>query len=842
MKYLAVLITTFTLSFTTYGQTELQSPSEFLGYELGERFTRHHKVVEYFEHVANAMDNVILEQYGETYEHRPLIKATLSSPENMQRIDEIRKNNLKRAHQLEGNETEDEIAIVWLSYNIHGNEASSIEASMKTIHALVDPSNKDAQEWLKNTVVIIDPCINPDGRDRYANFYNQYGNKNFNPNGDALEHHEPWPGGRPNHYLFDLNRDWAWQTQQESAQRADVYHQWMPHIHVDFHEQGYNSPYYFAPAAEPFHEVITPWQREFQVKIGKNHAKYFDKEGWLYFTKERFDLLYPSYGDTYPTYNGAIGMTYEQAGHGYAGLGILTEYGDTLTLKDRVIHHFTTGMSTVEIASKNAKKLSNEFAAYFDKSISNPDVKYKTYVVKGFNKPDKMKQLMDFLDKQRIDYGISNNRKSFRGFNYNTNQSGTVSIAGNDLIISAYQAKSKLVTSLFEPVASLSDTLTYDITAWSLPYAYGLDAYALPEQVSVDGPYELQAIKNEVPEKTPYAYILSYNSLLDVKFLASILKEGVNARVARKPLSVEGKSYDRGSIVITRRTNEKFGNDLSEIIMQHADLHDRKITPVYTGFADSGIDLGSGDVARVKAPDIAVLAGEQTSSLSFGEIWHYFERQIDYPVTVIGTDYFKSITLADYDVLIVPNGYYRLFDDNTLEDISQWVNDGGKLILIGYALHAFKDKKGFGLKEYQTEQDKKDAEKTPTEEDMLLKYEKEERDRLSASIFGAIFRVKMDNTHPLAYGYKSAYFTLKTSSARYAFLERGGNVGVIQGAAQPVSGFAGYQAVEKLEDSLVFGVEDKGRGQVVYLVDNPLFRAFWENGKLLFSNAVFIVD
>ena len=276
-------------------------------------------------------------------------------------------NNLRLAHIAKDKmmPTEETPAIVWLSYNVHGNETSSSEASMLTLFALVDPANTQSKEWLKNTVVVIDPCLNPDGRERYINWYNSMIGTQYNPQVVAREHREPWPGGRSNHYNFDLNRDWVWQTQVESRQRLAQYNQWLPQVHVDFHEQSVNSPYYFAPAAEPYHEVLTKWQRDFQKTIGKNHAKYFDKNGWLYFTNERFDLLYPSYGDTYPVYSGSIGMTYEQGGIS-AGLGILTDEKDTLTLTDRALHHFTSGMSTVEIASMNASKLVKEFHTYFN--------------------------------------------------------------------------------------------------------------------------------------------------------------------------------------------------------------------------------------------------------------------------------------------------------------------------------------------------------------------------------------------------------------------------------------------------------------------------------------------
>jgi hypothetical protein len=380
MKKLVSLLLLLAAFMAVHAQQKLQSPAEFLGYELGERFTRHHRAVEYYNYVAQSLPYVRVVPYGETYEHRPLLYAVVTSPENFEKLEQIRLDNLRRAGIEPGTPTT-KVAIVWMSYNVHGNEANSLEASMRTLYELADPTNTKSSEWLKNTVVILDPCINPDGRDRYANFYNQFGNIPANPDIDATDHREPWPGGRPNHYLFDLNRDWAWQTQIESRQRIKAYTQWMPHVHVDFHEQGFNSPYYFAPAAEPYHEVITPWQREFQVTIGKNHAKYFDAEGWLYFTKEVFDLLYPSYGDSYPTFNGAIGMTYEQAGSGRGGLTITTKEGDPLTLKDRLTHHHTAGMSTVEVTSVNAAKVVDEFEKYFRENNNNPTSPYKAFVI-----------------------------------------------------------------------------------------------------------------------------------------------------------------------------------------------------------------------------------------------------------------------------------------------------------------------------------------------------------------------------------------------------------------------------------------------------------------------------
>ncbi|HYM94411.1 MAG TPA: M14 family zinc carboxypeptidase [Chitinophagaceae bacterium] len=292
-----MLFLTLLLFVIAAAKAQLKSPEEFLGYKIGSHYTPHWKIVSYFNYVAsNAPATVKLQQYGETNEGRPLILAFLSSPENMQRLENIRINNLRLANLAKDKKIaaiEDNApAIVWLSYNVHGNEASSSEAAMLVLYALADSSNTQTKEWLKNTVVVIDPCLNPDGRDRYVNWFNSIAGKNYNPQLTAREHREPWPGGRTNHYNFDLNRDWAWQTQKESQQRMKVYRQWLPQIHVDYHEQSVNAPYYFAPAAQPFHDVISQWQRDFQVTIGKNNAKYFDANDWLFYTKEEFDIFY----------------------------------------------------------------------------------------------------------------------------------------------------------------------------------------------------------------------------------------------------------------------------------------------------------------------------------------------------------------------------------------------------------------------------------------------------------------------------------------------------------------------------------------------------------------------
>jgi hypothetical protein len=818
--------------FSAIAQQTVKSPAEFLGYELGDRFTRHHAVVDYFKHVAAAAGNVQVIQYGETYEKRPLLVAIIASPENFAQLEQIRQDNLKRSGMIAGQPTT-KVGIVWLSYNVHGNEANSTETSMKTLFELVNPANAKTKEWLKNTVVIIDPCINPDGRDRFANFYNQYGNTQPNADPQAREHREAWPGGRPNHYLFDLNRDWAWLTQTESQARIKLYNQWMPHVHVDYHEQGYNSPYFFAPAAEPMHEVITLWQKQFQEIIGRNNAKYFDEQGWLYFTKESFDIYYPSYGDSYPTYSGAIGMTYEQGGIG-AGLVVKTREGDPMTLKDRIAHHFTTGMSTLEMASVNSSKMVDEFEKYFREN-ANLKVPYKTYVLKADNNRDKLKQITKWMESHAIKFGTAGAARPLKGFDYQTQTTASFNLSTEDIVINIDQAKGRFVTTTFEPQTKLNDSLTYDVTAWNLIYGSGLKAYAVIEKI--DGAKAYQPVSSAITgSETPYTYVCRYQSISDARFLAALLQKNIAVRSAVKPFSLGGQGYDAGTLLITKRNNEDIA-DFNKTVKELAMKFDRSIVGVTTGFADQGPDVGSSEMTYIKIPKIALLGGDQTSSQSHGQIWHFLEQTLNYPVTVLGTDYFRNIDLWQYNVLIVPDGSYRLFDEEMLGIVSRWVGDGGRLILLERANNAFADKKGFLLKLFDL--GKKEEEKK-NDASALVAFGDAERKSLSKSLFGAIYKVTLDKTHPLAFGLGSTYYSLKTNELHYNYLNGAWNVGTLRGKVKPVLGFSGKKINDELQNSLLFGVENKGQGQVIYLADNPLFRCFWEDGKLLFANALFM--
>jgi len=828
-------------TFSLHAQT-IPTPDEFLGYPLGSTFTYHHRIIQYFETLAKAKPaQMKLQSYGQTNERRPLMVAFVSTPENISKLESIRQNNLSLTKADGGAVViaPSTPAIVWLSYNVHGNESSSSEAVMKTLYTLLDPNNATASQWLKNVVVVIDPCINPDGRDRYANWYNS--NASLLPNVDpqARDHQEPWPGGRSNHYNFDLNRDWAWQTQVETQQRLKLYNQWMPQVHVDFHEQGVNEPYYFAPAAEPYHDVITPWQREFQNIIGRNHAKYFDANRWLFFTKERFDLFYPSYGDTYPIYNGSIGMTFEQGGGGRGGLAIVNADGDTLTLKDRLTHHFTTGMSTIEMAALHSDKLIKAFQQFFADGTSNGSGEFKTFIIRlNAAKPEQHQQLKDYLQSQGISYNYATAVKPVKVYNYLTGVEEIKNTQVNDLMISTYQPKAKLIHVLFEPKSRISDSATYDITAWSIPYAWGLETYASREKIAGGGFSEIKVAGNTVANSaSPLGYVIPWNSFNSAKCLSQLIQKGIKVRFTSLPFQINGQTYERGSLMILKTSNGIFADSLLSIVQQAAAKTGvlSPIAPVYTGFVDKGLDFGGSSVNMINKPRVALLTGEGVSSIAAGEIWHYFEQQLQYPITLINQTTAGNVNWDKYSVVIMPDGNYKFLNDKPAQEhLKNWIQQGGKLIAIESAVELMA-KMEWGIKR------KKEDENEEVGYNRLRQYEQRERDGLVNGMPGAVYKLSLDITHPLAFGYSSQYFTLKMDNNMYEFLENGWNVGVMKKESY-VSGFVGSKTKKRLQDGMLLGTYPMGKGNIVYMADDPIFRSFWENGKLLLANAIFLVD
>ncbi|AQG80127.1 M14 metallopeptidase family protein [Spirosoma montaniterrae] len=831
--------------------TSLTSPAQFLGYSVGDRFTPHHRVLAYAELVARQAPNrVKLIPYGQTHEGRQLMVVAVASEANMARLEEIRTNNLKRIGMMDGAPSAATPAIAWLTYNVHGNEAVSTETFLDVLYQLLDTKNGSgqsavSQKILNNTVVILDPDANPDGHDRYVNWYNQMMGRMADPTPAAREHNEPWPGGRYTHYLFDPNRDWAWQTQEITQQRMALYQQWMPHLHGDFHEMGVESPYYFAPSAKPYHEDITKFQRDFQQTIGQYCSRYFDRNGWLYYTRERFDLFYPSYGDTYPTYNGAIGMTYEQGGSGRAGLAVEKADGDTLTLRQRIDHHVAASIATLESVADRAPDVVKEFGAFFDKARNTPVGAYKSYVIKSNGDAGRLKALQQLLDRNKISYGYAGKAQTVTGgFNYLTQQTDkSVSVAAEDLVISAYQPKSTLLKILFEPKSTLEDSATYDITAWSLPYAFGLQTYGFTTRLNPANsqPPVVSTSQSVTATGRPYAYLVRWQSMPAVQTLAGLLKQKVKVRASEKTFELDGKTYPSGTLIIPRAGNERFGDRFDALVRAEATRTGAELTPVSTGFVTKGSDFGSDFVTSLKAPRVGVVIGDGGLPPAAGEVWHYFDQELNYPISLFDGNALGNVEWNKLDVLILPTNYAysRILNDRVLTALKSWIQAGGKLIAMERAAAFLAGKDGFDLKE--KEDKNKDKDKKPTPVDSLKLYGDRERTAISDETPGSIYRVNIDTTHPLGFGLTGGYYTLVQNAYNFDFLKDGWNVGYLKGNNY-VAGFSGKNAKEKLKNTLLMGVQSYGRGSVVYLADNPLFRGFWYSGKLLFGNAVFMVN
>lgn len=843
-------------AFSLVVSAQVPAPVDFLGYELGDRFTRHHKVVDYAKTLASVSDKATWVEYGQTQEFRDLGLLIVASPENHSRLEALRQANLARAQGEGLSEDDPGIVFVWLSYNVHGNEAVCTEAALRTMHALVsgtDLGGRDVDEWLARAVVIIDPCVNPDGRDRYVAFQDQTTGRLPDANPGTVEHDEPWPGGRSNHYMFDMNRDWAWQTQVETQGRVTAYRHWMPQVHVDFHEQGVNSPYYFAPAAEPFHKIISPWQRKCQAHIGANNARWFDARGALYFTREVFDLFYPAYGDTWPLYNGAIGMTYEQGGSGRAGRAITTSLGDTLTLSYRIENHHESGLSTIEESARRAEALVGEFADYHKRNVQSPYGVHRGYVFPAGQDVAKMNELRRLLAANGIAFGSAPAATSVRCYTYSSGREGKRNVRKGDLLVDARQPHSGILQVLMDPNPELSDSMTYDITSWALPHALGLDAFALFSPLSVTGSWSEPTETVQATDAVrPYAWVLPGGGAHAIRGLAALLHEGVTVRRADSGFATDGREFASGDYLITRRNNEGV-QDLAGAVDRAAEIAGVSAVAVSSGRVTFGYDFGSSHYEAIQAPRIATVMGPGVSSLSAGEIWHHFETALRYPIHRVGA--VDELDLDELDVVVLPSGWYRL-DEEERGDLADWVREGGQLVAVGGACSAFAGQDGWGLERYaegeredvrameaevQEAADERNAHDNAAQGLDPLPFAAQGRDQLRYDLPGAIFKAAVDHTHPLADSYDPSYMTLRTSGRRFAALAEG-NVAVLppQDMGRPFSGHAGEMSIPAQKGSLVAGVHNMGRGSVVYLVDNPLFRAFWMSGHRFFDNAVFL--
>ena len=824
------------LSVVFSGHAQLQSPSEFLP-SYGKQITHYHQVENYFKQLTEKSTLIKHQKYGVTPELRDLNVFFISTPENLANLEQIRNNNLAAIGlSKNGNQMIGDKLIVWLSFNVHGNEFAGTESAMTVAYELVNPKNIETKKWLENTIVILDPCINPDGYSRYGNWLREISGKQTHPGLYDREHMEVWPGGRYNHNIFDLNRDWAWQTQPESQQRVALYNQWMPQVHTDVHEMGYESPYFFPPSAEPIHEFIEKYQKDFHNVLGKNMSQKFDAQNWMYNTSERFDLFYPSYGDTYPAYNGAVGMTLEQGGIG-AGRAVMMSNGNIVTIQDRLTHHATAVLTVVESAAAQADVLIKGFRGFMNNSRKTVKGNYKMYVMK--NNP-KLIQLADLLKKNNIEFSYADASMKASGYNYSAKSEKGFTIEPNDLIVKVDQPKAVFTQVLFEPNQKLNDSLSYDITAWALPLAYGVEGYALKNSLGFKTKATIEVNEKTVPQKV-YAFHVPWNNRISAQVLSLLHQNNIKVRSAMNKAIFGDVTVEPGGLLVTKADNPNvvdFEKTISDLVKIKTDYN-----YINTGFSSNAKDVGSENFNLLKVPKVVLLSGKGVSSTEFGAAWFYMQETIDYPVSVVEVNNFNRLKLMDYNTLILADGDYT-FSEEQQKKIGEWIKNGGKVIAMNGALSLFDGKEGYALSPFASDEDKLNSEKENDSialKERFLDFHDSERREISKSIPGAIIENVLNKTHPLSFGLGDKYFSLKTDSNHYSLLKNAVNVAYVPKDYKSY-GFIGNQVKKKLNNTVSFAVEHKGDGTIVYMIDNPLFRGFWENGNVLFSNALFLVN
>ena len=845
------------------------TPAHVLGYELGDRFTSHAGIEKYIMAVRDAAPNrVRVLPYGTTYEGRTLYLVVISSPDNINNLETIRKDihTLADPRSASARDVDAIIAsspaIAWLSYGVHGNEASSPEAALNVIHQLASRTDEEVESLLKNLVIVIDPLLNPDGHERYVNY--QITRSGVKPVDDryAAEHNEDWPSGRTNHYFFDLNRDWAWLTQQESRARVKVYRDWMPQVHVDYHEMGYNSSYFFFPAFQPINTNLPASTMAWGKIYGQANAAAFDAKGWSYWSGERFDLFYPGYGDSWPSLNGAIGMTYEQAGQ----MGVRVKRSDetTLTLKDRLEHHSATSFATLKATAAHREARLRDFTSFFTQSMDEGRTgPVKAYLIDPGKDPARAATLVSVLQQQGVEVRQATQSFSLDGLKtYFSTSTISRKFPAGSYVIPLYQPLKRLIVALMEQEPKLSDTVFYDISSWALPLAYGVDAYWTGAALSVSTQpiTEVSLPPGRIEgDKASYAYLLDASSNDAMKALAYLLQHDVKVNVAMKEFSAAGHRYDRGAIIIPVAGND---GEIHKIVQSAAESFHLTFAATNSGFTESGINLGSDRAVRLKKPKIIVATGPSVGTSAYGAIWSMFDQHYGIDFVPMKLAQIRSADLHDYTTMILPDdngsgsGYRSQLDSNTVQKIKTWIAGGGTLIAIeGGAAFASNSKiAGVKVKEKSDKKDEKKDEKKDdkkdgkkkeevlSDEEMEKRMTVEEKERKSRleEIPGTIMRVRLDTSHPLGFGYDNDINVFKSNQTMFELSEKGYNVGIYTKSPRR-SGYMSKKNEQLLEETPFLVHEQVGAGNVILFADDPNFRLFWNGLNRIFLNSVLVM-
>jgi len=833
-----------------------------LGYDHGDEITSPENVAVYLKALSTAApERTRLVEYARTWEGRPLWILVIASPDRISNLDRVKAGlkSLADPRSTTASEREELIRTlpvsVWLMHGVHGNEISSSDAALaEAYHLLAAQGDAGVNAILANDIVVIDPMENPDGRARFL-FQNLQGRAALpDPEPVSAEHDEPWPGGRSNHYLFDMNRDWLALSQPETVGRIAVHQQYFPQVVVDLHEMGGNGTYYFAPPADPVNPYEPREQREWFEVFGKNNAARFDERGFGYFVREQYDSFYPGYGESWPLFNGAIGMTYEQASA--RALAWEREDGLLLTYKDGVLHHFTAAIQTALTAAQNREKLLRYYSNYRLSAMEEGRKGTQEYVLLPGVDPSRADRLARLL----VGHGIDVRKTTEPG------KSGARGVPEGSYLISAAQPTGRLIRNLLEANIDQDEAFVkkqderrkkrqgdqiYDVTAWSLPIAFDVECLPSTMPLAVKAVPVTAETTSDTNALAPakVAYLLPWG-FQAASAVAEALQAGLRVRVAGDILKLNGQTFPTGTAIFRVSENENLAARLGPIAARH------RVRPVGTdtAFADAGgISLGSGEVASMKNPRVLLMWDSPTSSLSAGFARFALERRIGVRTTAVRVNSFRRADLHDYDVVVMPSGDYSSLGEDGVKRLKDFVRAGGTVVTLGEASRwATREKVGL-LDTHaenrdgspQTEGGDADKDKKKFDASKPFDYEKAilpDREP-PESTPGSYVRVLLDKEHWLSAGTDFDLGALVESRRIFTpiTLDKGDNVGVYAKKDDlRLSGLVWDDAQAALAQKAYLIHQSSGAGHVIAFAEEPNYRAYTEGTMMLFANAVLL--
>lgn len=832
MKYLSYLLFFFTL--ITYSQTnfdlsyflkdhisynqEIPKPSDFtLGnQEIGNYHISHDRLVNYMTALANSSDRISISKRGKTFEGRPLILLTITSKENHQKIESIRKEHLSLNTNNSKKDYSQMPVVLYQGYSIHGNEPSGSNAAMLYAYHLAASNSKELLNALKNSIILLDPCFNPDGLQRFAHWANTNKSINPNPDNNDREFDENWPKGRTNHYWFDMNRDWLPVQLPESQSRIKTFHQWSPNVLTDHHEMGTNSTFFYQPGIPSRVNPLTPKENQkITAQIGKFHEKRLSEIGSLFYSEEDYDDFYYGKGSTFPDINGSIGILFEQA----SSRGSLqNSVNGLLSFPFTIKNQLTTSLSTLEAAVEMKNTLLNYQSNFFknsNKKASNKKNEY--YLITDQKDKSKIFEFYKVLNKHKIITKKLSKNLVVNNVSYKID---------NSILVPKNQNKIRLIEAMFEKRKSFKDSLFYDISAWSFLHAFDLE---YTNYYSKENYKKLALSKpvGSISNKNEYAYLFSWDDYYSPKVLYDLLQSGIRVKVGTKRFSVESKNFDYGTILIPV-SNQKLS---SSEINNKIELISKKSGINFYGYKSShtnGIDLGSNDFKNVSKPNIALIVGEGVTSYDAGEIWHLLDTRYEIPLTKIKKSNISNYDLSNYSTIIMVNGRYD-FDSKTTEKIKKWVQNGGNLIGFRNSINWLIKKNFIKLKLNKNIASTKN-----------LKFKDKKEHFGSQLTSGAIFKVELDRSHPINYGFYKNKLSIFRNTNIYIANDSIGYNNPIKYSKDPlISGYISKENLLSIRNSKPFSVTSLAKGKVAVFTDNTNFRAFWYGTNKLMMNAIF---